>query len=505
MYCRFNSNENLSIRYDNKDFIEKLVCFADSTAPVIFSLKFSAGVPEKALTQPFTLIMSESLAQKYYGNQQAFGKTLITGNGRSYQVTGVFKDLPDNTHMKFDMLLSMESLATIVEAVRFRIMEPGAFWNVNSSNYIMLHQNADISQVLGKFPTVYDKYLKEIGDQINASFDLMATRIDKIHHTSKLAADLPVGNKAYIYVFGIVAVFILLLAAINYMNLATARATARAREVGLRKVVGTNRGQVANQCLTESILLTLISFVISLGIMQLLLPLFNEISGKQLVFSFTENPGIFLSMLGIAVLTGILAGKYPAVILSSFQPAVVLKGKLRTGSKGSWLREGLVTFQLMIAVVMITGTIVIYNQINFMQNADVGFDKENVMVIEVQDKVFRRKTETFENELLLNPNILNVSSLFGIPGGRYGIQVMRVEKEDKMQEYALNLMPCDYDFAELLKLEFKSGRNFGREMGSDMLEAVIINETAAKTLGWGDDTLEKKSIIILNLMEVGAE
>lgn len=492
MYCRFNGNDNLILRYDNKEFIEKHSYFADSTAPVMFSMHFLEGIPEKALAEPFTLIMSKTSAQKYFGSEPAYGKTILTGNGRSYKVTGVFDDLPENTHMKFDLLLSMESLATIVGAERFRSLEPMAFWNVNSYTYILLRENTDISQVMDKFPAFYDKYMKEIGDQINASFALLATRLDRIHLTSKLAADLPVGNKAYIYVFAVVAVFILLLAAINYMNLATARASRRAREIGLRKVVGATRGQVAWQFLSESLMFAIVSFIISLGIMQLLLPLFNDISGKQLTFSFTENPGIFAGMFGIALLTGLLAGIYPSLFLSSFQPAVVLKGKLSIGNKGTWLRKGLVTFQLFISVVMITGTLVIYNQLNFMRTADVGFDKENVMVLEIQDTAFRRKTESFKQELLQNPNILNASMSVGVPGGNHGIQVMRVEKEDKMQEYALNLIPCDYDFVDLLKLEFVQGRNFNRDMGSDKLEAVIINETAAKALGWGNNALGKK-------------
>lgn len=492
MYCRFNGNDNLIIRYGEKEFIEKQSYFADSTAPAMFTLDFVEGTPENALTEPFTIIMSKSQAKKYFGSEEAYGKTIITGNGRSYKVTGVFEDLPANTHMKFDILLSMETLATLFGAERFRSLEPGAFWNVNSYTYILLSENTDISQVLEKFPALYDKYMKEIGDQINASFTMLATRIDKVHHTSKLSADLPVGNKAYIYVFGIVAIFILLLAAINYMNLATARASARAREVGLRKVVGANRSQLAWQFMSESLILAVASFIISLGIMQLLLPLFNEISGKQLSFSFYENPDVFAGMLGIALFTGLLSGAYPALFLSSFQPAKVLKGKLHTGSKGSWLRKGLVTFQLLISVSMITGTLVIYKQLNYMKDADVGFDMENVMVVEVQDTAFRKKTDVFRKELLQNPGILNASMSFGVPGGRHGIQVMRVEKEDKMQEYAMNLIPCDYDFIDLLKLELVKGRNFSREMGSDKLEAVIINETAAKALGWNDDALGKK-------------
>jgi len=198
MYCRFNRNDNLIIRYEDKEFIEKLAYFADSTAPAMFSLQFIEGTPERSLAEPFTLIMSESQAVKYFGKDQAFGKTVVTANGRSYKVTGVFKDLPDNTHMKFDLLMSMETLATIVGAERFRSLEPMAFWNVNSYTFILLNENAQIEQVMDKFPAIYDKYMKEIGDQINASFDLLTTRIDKIHLTSKLSADLPVGNMAYI-------------------------------------------------------------------------------------------------------------------------------------------------------------------------------------------------------------------------------------------------------------------------------------------------------------------
>lgn len=492
MYCRFNYNDNMILRYGEKEFIEKAAYFADSSAALMFSLRFMEGSPEKSLTEPFTMIMSRKQAEKYFGSEPAYGKTVITGNGRSYKITGVFEDLPDNTHMKFDILLSMETLATIFGAERFRSLEPGAFWNVNSFTFILLNENATIGQVMDKFPDLYNKYMKEIGDQINASFQLMATRIDKVHLTSKLAADLPTGNMAYIYVFGIVAVFILLLAAINYMNLATARAANRAREVGLRKVVGANRGQLAWQFLSESILLSVASFVISLGLMQLLLPLFNDISGKQLAFSFIDDSGIFSGILGIALFTGLVSGIYPALFLSSFQPALVLKGKLQTGRKSPWLRKGLVTFQLFISVVMITGTIMVYQQLNYLRKADVGFEKENVMVLEIQDTAFRRKAETFRLELLQNPDISNASLSFGIPGGRNGIQVMRVEKENKMQEYALNLIPCDYNFLDLLKIELVQGRNFSKEMGSDKQEAVIINQAAARELGWGEEALGKK-------------
>jgi len=491
-FCRFATNDNVILKYNEKEFFEKQVYFADSTAPSMFTLSFSEGNPDNALNDPFTIILSKSMAIKYFGNGQAYGKTIVSGNNNSFKVTGVFNDLPDNTHMKFDMLMSMSTLARMFGQERFNSLEPMAFWNVNMYSYVLLKPNTSIETVTGKFDAVYNKYMKEIGDQLNASFKLNATRIDKVHHTSKLAADLPVGNMAYIYVFGAVAVFILLLASINYMNLATARAANRSREVGLRKVVGANRRQIAFQFLSESLLLTLASLVISLALMQLLLPAFNQLSGKNLSFSFFANPAIFGGILLISILTGLLSGIYPSVVLSSFQPAAVLKGKLHTGTKGSWMRKGLVTFQLVISVAMITGTLVIYDQLGYMMNADIGFEKHNIMVSEIQDTAFRKKLDNFRDELLKDPNIDDVSSSVGVPGDRNGIQVMRVEKENKMQEYALNLIPCDYNFPDLLKLQFIAGRTFDRNMGSDKLEAVIINETAANALGWGNQAIGKK-------------
>lgn len=491
-FCRFASNDNTVIKYNEKEFYEKRIYFADSTAPSMFSLKFIEGSSEKALSEPFAIIMSKSSATRYFGNETAYGKSIKTGNGNSFKITGVFEDLPENTHLKFDMLMSMTTLAKLFGRERFNSLEPDAFWNVGMYSYIRIKTNSSIASIEEKFPAVYNKYMKEIGDQINASFDLMTTRLDKVHHTSKLAADQPVGNMAYIWVFGAVAALILLLAAINYMNLATARAASRAREVGLRKVVGANRMQLGAQFLSESLLLSIAALFVSLALIQVMLPAFNELSGKKLSFSIFADPAIFFGILGITLITGLISGIYPAVVLSSFQPALVLKGRIRSGSKGTWMRKILVTFQLIISVTMITGTIVIYNQLNFMRNADLGFDKENIMVIDIQDTTFRKRMIEFKDELLQNPSVVVASMSNGVPGGRNSIQVMRVEKENKMQEYALNLIPCDYDFPELLRLGFVSGRNFNREMGTDKLEAAIINESAARAMGWGKNAIGKK-------------
>jgi putative ABC transport system permease protein len=491
-FCRFNLNENTIFRYNEKEFIEKNAYLADSTAPYLFSLSFIEGNPEKALTEPFTVILSEKTAKKYFGKSPAYGKILYTPSGRSYKVTGVFEDLPHNTHMVFDLLMSMETLGTYMGDEQYHSMAPIAFWNVGYFTYILLKPNSDMDNILNKFPAFYDKYMKEIGDQINASFELKANRIDKVHHNSHVDADLPTGNMAYIYVFSAVAVLIILLAAINYMNLATARAANRAREVGLRKVVGANRAQLAGQFMSESLLLAVLSMVISLILIKLFIPLFNQISGKALSFSLLANPEMMFGILAITLITGLISGIYPSLFLSSFQPAVVLKGKIKIGSGGAWLRKGLVAFQLLISLVMVTGSIVIFDQLHFMQRADMGFEKDNIMVLEVQDSAFRRRTDSFKSELLQNPNILNVGMSWGIPGGSMSVQVVRMEKETKMQDYALNLLPCDYDFLELLQVSFVKGRNFSREMGSDKETAVIVNEATVREMGWGEHALGKK-------------
>ncbi len=491
-YARFLPNENMVLKYEDKEFYEKRVYFADSTAPVMFSLNFIEGDPATSLVHSFTAIISKSIAKKYFGDEEAYGKTMLSGSGRGYKVTGVFEDLPQNTHMPFDALISMESLATISGQERFRSLDPPAFWNVNNFTFVKVDKPEDIQAIQEKSKALYDKYMKPVGDQINGSWSLVTRRLDQIHHTSDMTADLPVGNKSYLYLMGMVGVMILILAAINYMNLATARATNRAREIGLRKVSGADRLMLAWQFITESLLFSVIALVISIALIQMFLPLFNEMADKNLSFNFFKHPQVYIMIAGIALFTGLLSGIYPAFYLSSFQPSNVLKGKINIGRQSGWLRKGLVTFQLIISVIMITGTIIIYNQLNFMRNADLGFDKENVMVIEVQDTTFLKRIDSFREELKENPNILATAMSRSVPGNGHGIQVMKVEKENRMEEFVLNNIPCDYEFADLLGLEFVKGRNFNRELKTDDTTAVIINEATARALEWGDDALGKK-------------
>jgi putative ABC transport system permease protein len=492
-FTRLTDVGNTPFRYGDKEYYEEGFYFADSTVFDVFTLNFVQGTPATALNEPFSIVLTEKTAKKYFGSQNPMGEMILSGSGRSYQVTGVIEDLPGNTHLKYDALLSVITLQELFGADNFNSMEPLAFWNIGVYTFVLLNKGATMESIVEKFPAFYDKYMKPIGDQINASFEIRYTPLAKTHFVNDLATDLPTGNLAYVYIFSAVAFFILLLATINYMNMATARSANRAREVGMRKVSGAYRSQIVAQFLSESVFMAFIALLIALMLVFILLPDFNQLSGKSLTFSIFTQPGIILFILFITLVVGVVSGSYPSFYLSSFQPLTVLKGKVSKAGKSSGiLRKVLVVIQFFIAIVMIIGTIVVSDQLRFLRNTDLGFDKDGLLVMEMQDSTFRSKAESFRNELLRNPDILAATNSTGVPGQINWIQVMRVEREDEMKEMALILAQVDYDFLGTMGMEIVKGRSFDKNMGTDKTEAVIINETGVKTLGWDDDPIGKK-------------
>ena len=491
-FVRFAGDEDILLRYEEKEFYEDKLFFTDSSIFNVFTHRFIYGSPEKALTDPNTMVLTESLSKKFFGNENPINKVLKTGDGMNFKITAVIEDVPSNSHLKFSGLFSVNTLAEIYSRERFNSFEPGRFWNINPYSYILLNENTDISSIHEKFPEFYNKYMAEVGNQINASFNLMATPLADVHLTSKYEGDEPTGNIIYVYIFGLVAIFILLIASINYMNMATARSFHRAREVGIRKVVGAHRSLLIRQFLGESILMSLLAMIIAIIFVVILLPIFNNLADKNLSFCIGTNPGIFLQAFIISIVIGIISGSYPAFYLSSFMPVKVLKGSIISGRKNGTLRKILVTFQFILSIIMIIGIITVSKQLNYLRNKNLGFDKENILLTQVQDTTFRKKIPAFKEELLQNPNITHVSSSTGLPGNVRSIVVMRVEKDNKMQEYALNFVMVDYDYIDLLNMEIIAGRNFDEKMGTDLEEGVIINETAAKKLGWGDEAIGKK-------------
>ncbi|MCF8366483.1 MAG: ABC transporter permease [Bacteroidales bacterium] len=492
-FCRFNDVGNSLFRYGEKEFYEEHFYFVDSTVFDIFSYKLLAGNPTSCLTEPFSIVISQSVSNKYFGEKNPMGEIIESGTGRKYKVTGIIEDVPRNSHLWFDAMLSSSSLSSIIGEERFNNMEPGAFWNIGVYSFLLISENASMQNIHDKFGGFYDKYMKPVGDALNASFNLISTPLTQTHFSGNLSADLPKGSMAYIYIFGAIAVFILLIAAINYMNMATARSVKRSREVGIRKVSGALRHQLIGQFLTESLLLAIVGLLISVLLVYFLLPDFNTLSGKTMDIGVLLSPRFLVTIIGTTLFIGLISGSYPAFYLSSFKPVTVIKGtNTGRGKTGGMLRRVLVVFQFAIAISMIIATVVVSNQLNFLKNKDMGFQKKNMVVLELQDTTFRSKAETFKQELLQNPNILSAANSTGIPGQNSWIQVVRIEKDTAMIDETMIITVIDYDYLNTYGIEILQGRNFDKKMGTDAEEAVIVNQTAVEQYGWSSNPIGKK-------------
>ncbi|MCD4695456.1 MAG: ABC transporter permease [Bacteroidales bacterium] len=486
--ARFDHISEKLYWYEDKEYFESQFYMADSTVFDIFTHEFIYGNPARSLTESNSIVLTKSVSFKYFGNENPLDKVIINDQGESFKVTGMIKDLPGNSHLKFDGLISIST-----QAEKYGTTKSSRFWRVGAYTYILLNENARIKSVHEKFLDFYHSKMEALGQQFGVSFSLEITPLTDTHFRKGLRAELPSGNRVYILVFSAIAMFVLLLAAINYMNMATARSANRAKEVGLRKVVGADKFQLVRQFLGESVILSFAAMLLSVLLANLFLPGFNTLAGKDISLSLTGNPDIFILLILVTILTGFLSGSYPAFYLSSFRPAIVLKGSVsRSGKSSILLRKALVITQFFIAILMIISSIVVSKQIKFLQNKKLGFNKENVIILPVNSKDSGEKVPVLKKELLLNPNVISVSNSSGIPGNIVWTNTVKVEQESGMEDRALIIAQADFDFSKLFELEFISGRDFDETMGTDNLQAAIINETAAYKLGWIKDPLGKK-------------
>ena len=495
-YVRFEGFgvDDILFTYGEKKFYEDNMYFTDSTVFKIFTHEFILGSPENALNEPYKIVITESFAKKYFGNENPMGEVLTTSNFGDFSVSAVIKDVPGNSHLKFDCLLSVATIQEMMgDRGDYNDRSAPSFWNISTFSYILLKENTSINSIHEKFPDFYEKYMASLGNQINASFDLLTKRLDEVHFFSDLEFDLPVGNYKYIIIFSIIGFFILLIACINYMNMATARSANRAKEVGLRKIIGAHRGLLIRQFLSESIVMAFIAFAIAIVVVSLLLPYFNVLAEKTLSFSSLFNPGRIVSILLIVILVGIVSGSYPSFYLSSFLPVLVLKGTTNPQQGKGFLRKILVVFQFIVSIGLIISTLIITGQQRFIQNKDLGFNKEDILLIPNRDTAFiSNQLVSFKEELLKNPDIEAVSSSILIPPRMASKVVFQVETEEGMIELAISFSIVDHDFIDMMGIKIKEGRNFDKDKITDLTEAFIINETAAKSLGWGDNALGKK-------------
>ena len=479
--CRFiNFQRSLFIK-DEVEFTEESFYYADTTVFDIFTYKFIYGNPEGALSRPNDIVLTETIAKKYFGDVDPVGETLKAGEV-FYEVTAVIEDVPTNSHFRFDALVSRLSLPE----------QFGNWGNFGVFTYLLFPENVNVKDFEVKMQEMYTKYMAPIFEEMEITVEYELVPITDIHLHSDIAGEPePTGSITYVYIFGLVALILVLIAAMNYMNLATARSARRAREVGLRKVVGSSRRALIFQFLSESVILTILALLISGVLMMLLMPSFNHITGKSFDLSILLTPIVLVSMFGLIILVGILGGSYPAFYLSRFSPVSVMQSDSGSSKSGSFMRKILVVFQFTISIAMIVCTLVVYSQLNHLRNKDQGWDMENVISIQLPDGEAPPQLTLLKQNLLKSTEILSVGATNTRMGEGSSKVIMNIETSEGMAPRGVNFGVIDHDFVETLGIEMIEGREFNQDMPSDTLLGVIVNQTLADRLGW-DEPLGKK-------------
>jgi putative ABC transport system permease protein len=480
-FVRFINMPRALYKYEDKEFNEENFFFVDSTLFDIFTYKVLKGEIKSALLEPKKIILTERIASRYFGNIDPIGKTLTAGND-TYEVTGVIEDVPFNSHFRFDAIASRNNLPK----------QLGSWGNFGVFTYLLFPENFDIKAFETKMQGMYDAYMKSIFESMKIKIEYILEPITRIHLYSTNANEPePTGSITYVYIFSIVAIFLVLIAAMNYMNLATARSTRRAREVGLRKVVGSRRGPLVMQFLSESMLFTIISLIVSIILLIILLPKFNLLAGKSFDLHVIYSPVVLLSMLCVILVVGIFGGSYPAFFLSRFSPVTVLKGEITQGSAGSLFRKILVVIQFTVSVIMIICTLVVFRQLNYLKTMDQGFDQTNVLGLQLNSRGMARKYPVLKQTLLENSNIKYVTSTNTAVGEGSGKVIFNVETDQGMSQRGVNFAVVDHDFIDALGIKIVNGRDFQQDMPSDTLTGVVVNETFVIRMGWKEPVGKK--------------
>jgi putative ABC transport system permease protein len=467
--------------------------YADSSFLPLMGYPLVAGDPKTALAEPLNAVISESYARLYFGKDDPIGKNLRLQdddyNNELVKITGVFKDLPKNTHLKFDVLFSYETLYSRFERARERY---NLSWQRKDMyTFIKVLPGTDPKILESKFPAIVDKYSPGLKER-NQRDVLSLQRISDIHLTSNLAEEVePNGDAKIVFFLGLIGIFVLVIAWINYINLSTAKAMERAKEVGVRKVMGAFKFQLIRQFMVESAVVNMLSIIIALLMVALALPFFNTLSGLSLELSDLLQSWFVMLLLALWAIGTLLSGSYPALVLSSFKPVSVLKGKLKNSTRGILLRKGLVVVQFMASVALIAGTLIVYRQLNFMMSQDIGMNIDQVMVVErpgisPRDRnAFSSAIEAFKNELKNIPSVEAVTSSVTIPGKQRELKapVKRYGAPDD-QLVTLRGNSMDYNFLDVFKMKVIAGRTFSQEYPKDQDTSVVLTESAVKALGF---------------------
>ena len=494
----FFNNGTLQIRHGDERFEETKVLMADPTFFDIFKSNILYGSVEKALTEPNSIVLSASTARKYFGDPaKAVGQVLIPeiNDQQPLEVTAVVQDWPEASHFTFNALISTAGLDNFEEE---------NYTGFSAHTYFRLHEGASPAKVEAAMPGIIRKFaagsiqrsfympIDEFMAQGNG-YTYFLQPLRKIYLTSHLENELRVnGNETTLYIFGLVAIFILFIACVNFINLATARASERAKEVGIRKTFGSERRMLIVQFISESFLISLLAMAVAIGIFALLVPVFNDISGKEFTFGALASPGAIALLVVFTCISGSLAGIYPAFVLSSFSPILVLRGRFKSGSHGRGIRSGLVVFQFAISVILIICTLVVNRQMNYMTGDRLGFNKEQTVILERTD-MLGENTRAFKNELGNLRGVLSVTGSTALPGQQNYFGVSWSTPEKRNEPITGRGILVDEDYADALGLELVKGRFFSRDFPTDSL-GVVLNEKAVAELGLAEDPIGQRMI-----------
>ncbi len=474
------------VTYGDKSFQENKLFFADSTFFGVFSYPLLSSNASTALNKPNSMVISREMAQKYFGNADPVGKVLDIDNGEfQYEVTGVMGAAPGNTHLDFDFVANIAPFAD---------MPWFSVWNNNGLvTYVLLADKVSPAKVEARLPAFIDKYMGEYFKQQGRRSDLMLQPLSEIYFSRSLPFDPSLhGDLQVIYLFGAVALFILAIACINFMNLSTARSAGRAKEVGMRKVMGAFRTDLVVQFLGESLLLTLFGVLLALVIVSIGLPWFSAFIEKPLALPL-GNPVFWAFLGGLILVVGALAGMYPAFFLSAFQPIKVLKGKFTAGKQSALLRKSLVVVQFSISVLLIVGTFIIVRQLDYVQEKKLGYDKEHTLLVRISNNDIYQNRESFTSEVERLTQVQSASRMSGEPGGFHDGYTFDIQGKTG-ELWTMRTVFTDHNYVKTLGLKVVAGRDFSKEYGTDALHGVILNQTAAKKLGWTPEEALGKTV-----------
>jgi len=490
-YVRFmRMGAKLTVKVDDKIFREANMWRTDSTLFEVMSFKLLLGDPKTALAAPQSVVLSKSLAEKYYGDiNKAVGNTLLIG-WTSYNVTGVVEDSPGNSDISYSAFTSISTMPPQQQAAFNQ-----DWFRLCCFTYLLFNEQIEPESFIPKTEEFNERYIvpfvATFGNNSSSSFLLQP--FTELHFDNSREYDTAKGNKTYLSIFILLAVFILAIAVINYINLSLSQSIKRAKEVGVRKSLGAKPGQVRAQFLGESIVISLIALFMGLILVEVLLTPFNNITNKDFAFADAFDWKMTLTMLGLILLTGFASGFYPAMVLSRFQASEVLRGSLPKLGKFGNLRRVLMVLQFAFSLFMIIGTISIYRQLNYLQHKNLGFDKDQMVSITIpQDTAVYNHLDAFKDELLSNTDIKGVTGSGWMPGNNVGELMFRIEQDGQLIEKGIKFMSADEDFFELMDIELIEGREFSSEIQTDVQQAFIINETAVEKFGWSDKPLGKR-------------